>query len=326
MQKIFPFLGGSVATSCLNLLIVAEGFVAAQEREFHGLCLDFIDFLLKTAPFNQTQKNAGWLNIWSSFSPSSQSGAFNGASAPAGRTVFDATSQAGELGLDQTAFEAWVSAEEFKEQDVTRPLTDIFSAGESLSGSSGTIVVVLLPSQGGAGLEAELTPADDQYKWLAVSADGLWEQFLLRAIAKKVGLGDEFENEGVDFLEPADDATKWQISNHFNLIYSDAPPAALDTPSMPWFPLFSAIQRTDPPAVHPRTGDPATTDDSIDAFPATQTKPEFWEGGGGFRRKVYRSAKDCLLRRKVGDPALPIRERVVPLCPACRHTVDNLIG
>lgn len=326
LTRIFPFTSASRPESCLNLVIAAEGFLAGDAAEFHRLCADFVDSLLATAPFNMTRRNSGWITIWSAFGSSTSRGAFAGISAPAGRSVFGAAVSGGMLILDQALFDSWAAGEQLRDHGTTRDLTEIFKPGISFSRNTGTLVLVLLPQAGGAGVEAQNLPADDQFGYLATSADGLWEQFVLRALASKLGLGDEFERTGADFLEPIDVNSQIQLSNHFNLYYSDTPPLSLNQPSLPWFTLFSSIQRIAAPTVHPRSGDPAVVDNGLDAFPATSVKVEFWEGGGGYRRKVYRSSRDCLMRRKVADPALPIRTAPVPLCVACRHFISNTIG
>lgn len=51
---------------------------------------------------------------------------------------------------------------------------------------------------------------------------------------------------------------------------------------------------------------------------------ELWEDGGGYRKKIYRAAHDCLLRRRIGDTTLPVKTKRVSLCPICELTLNKL--
>lgn len=59
---------------------------------------------------------------------------------------------------------------------------------------------------------------------------------------------------------------------------------------------------------------PAATPETIEAF---------WEGGGGFHKHIYRSHEDCVMRRQLGHPTLPLRVDDIDFCPACKFLIRS---
>ena len=70
---------------------------------------------------------------------------------------------------------------------------------------------------------------------------------------------------------------------------------------------------------------PYLPDNTIDAVPMTPSTIEYWEGGGGYRTKVYRSAHDCLMRRRIGESRLPVSAGRVAFCKVCTQHLRNLL-
>ena len=56
-------------------------------------------------------------------------------------------------------------------------------------------------------------------------------------------------------------------------------------------------------------------------IPFSYENIELWEGGGYFRKNVYRSAYDCLLRRRIGDSSLPVKAIKTAICPICQMSL-----
>ena len=135
-------------------------------------------------------------------------------------------------------------------------------------------------------------------------------------------LADEFELPGTAYLEPG---TAGFAPAAYNLeVFESAPPSPIDSGSQ-WYALSGVSERTSTTGVHAKV-DPTTPDVTIDSAPARQSRIEFWEGGGGFRTKVWRAAHDCLMRRRFGDATLSVRSAKVSFCPACRYYLRGVIG
>jgi hypothetical protein len=303
-------------------VLFAEGFVAAEESAFLAACAQFIQRLVATPPFNLTRISPQSLSVYARFMASGASGPVTGARI-SGRTVFEsAVDGAGVLTVSPARVKAVVDAEEIRVAGVAAPLPAFVTPGEQTLGMRGTLLVLLLPQQAGNGVEAELLPASlDEYHCVATSLNGAWHQLVLRAMGAAFGLGDEFELPGPAWLAPAPEEP-W--IPYFNLEYFDVPPLVNRT-SPKWRELFGPAAQNSPPVIHPKPLPAATPDTTLAAFPAMPDSVELWEGGGGYRTKVYRTAQDCLMRRRIGDPALPVRSAPVPFCLACRRFLSDCI-
>jgi hypothetical protein len=73
-----------------------------------------------------------------------------------------------------------------------------------LLGSTGAVVALLLPPIAGESATAEAQSAIDpgDYHFVAWTTNNFWYQVVLRALGNVLGLGDEWELDGVDFLGP----------------------------------------------------------------------------------------------------------------------------
>jgi hypothetical protein len=107
-------------------------------------------------------------------------------------------------------------------------------------------------------------------------------------------------------LEPT--AVDETIQLGFNTDYLPTPPGV--AASVKW----RVLGVTGATPVHPH----ASSGNVVDNYPTTPSEAEFWEGGDGFQTKVYRTAKDCLMRRRLSDMSALLRARRIPFCLACR--------
>lgn len=327
IRKIFPGGVGNTPFDSFKVFLISEGYTADQKSSFIADCLEFVDLLLATSPFNLTHIRSYWLSVYSIFTASNNGGPAIDMAASTNRTAFESTftSSTGLLSVNSSKVNDFIAAESLRLEDTLIPLSDFCVKGDLTYGTTGSLIVLLLPPipsypQGG---EFEHTPSEDDYHFVAVSKNGLWHQLILRSIASCLGLGDEFELAGDAYLAPGPEIPKGFIA--FNLEYLDSAPSDPITGELKWYSLFSATQRTSPVVLHPKT-DPTMPDILLDDTSATPVGVEFWEGGGGFRTKMWRSAHDCLMRRRVGDSSLPVRGSPVPFCPACKHYLGYLIG
>jgi len=327
LRKLFPGGFSNSPFNSFKIVLVSESYLANETAGFIGDCVDLIEALFDTAPFGLTRMRPGWLSIYAGFTPSSQSGPAINTPAAANRTAFESslTTATGVLSLNQSKINSWVAGETLLADSVELPLSQFFTIGEPSSGFGGTLLVVLLPSVAGqpAGGEFYSVPGPKDVHYLAVSKDGFYQQAVARGIAAQVGLGDEFELPGTANLEPG--TAGFAQTAAYNLqVFEGAPPSPIDSSSQ-WYALSGVSERNSTTGVHAKV-DPTMPDVTIDAAPARQPRIEFWEGGGGFRTKVWRSAHDCLMRRRFGDATLPVRSAKVSFCPACRYYLRGVMG
>ncbi len=324
LRKLFPGGFSNSPFNSFKLILASEGYLAAETASFIGDCVDLIEALFDTAPFGLTRMYPSWLSIYAGFTASGQSGPSIDAPASANRTAFESslTTATGVLSLNQAKINAWVAGETLLADSVEVPLGQFFTSGAPSSGFSGTLLVVLLPSVAAhpAGGEFESAPGPGDIHYVAISKDGFYQQAIARGIASLFGLADEYELAGGPYQDPGGPLSP----TSYNLEYfENAPPSPIDNSSQ-LYPLSGVSERTSTAGVHPKA-DPTTPDMTLDPVPARQPHIEFWEGGAGFRTKLWRSARDCLMRRRLGDSALPVRGGKVPFCPACRHYLRGVI-
>jgi hypothetical protein len=325
IKKIFPAGLDTSPLHTLKIILLAEGYRAADRPQFAAACSDFVAFLSRTAPFSLMDINPYSISVHAGFVASGAAGA--AVDAPANnRTAFDASydTAAHQLSISQSKFNAFV-------EDATTTLTventdvqlaEVLCKGDLTVGTSGATVALLLPPISGepATAETESVLGADDYHFVACSTNNFWHQVVLRTIGAVMGLGDEWELDGNDFLAPA----KPKDVLYVNLQYYDAPPTTHQTGKLNWRDYLSLADRIQPPVVHPKVN-PAAADNTIDAVPMTPSTIEYWEGAAGYRTKVYRSAHDCLMRRRIGDGRLPVSAGRVPFCKVCRQHLKNLL-
>lgn len=326
LKKLFPTGIGNTPLDSFKLILVAEGYLAAENAAFAGDCVDLLERLLATTPFNLSRGHPHWLSVYGAFQASAQSGPAIDTPAAAGRTMFESSlnTATGVLTVNQAKVNAYVAAETVPFGVGSEALAEFCAVGERSYGLTGALIVLLLPAIAGHpnGGEAENAPGANDYHFVATSKNGVYQQVVASALARCLGLGDEFELAGANQLSPGDEGIP--VTRHFNLEYFETGPPNPITGATKWFPLFSAVERTLVPAIHPKA-DPTTPDTSLDSPPATAAGVQFWEGGGGYRTKIWRTSHDCLMRRRIGDQALPVRATPVPLCPACRFHLSRVI-
>jgi hypothetical protein len=325
IKKIFP--GGLAASPrhTLKIILLAEGYRAEDRPAFAAACSDYVAFLSRTAPFSLMDITPTSISVHSGFVPSNVSGA--AVDAPAvDRTAFDSRYEtaARRLSISQAKFNAFVEdpATTLTMENEDVELAAVLRPGDLTLGSTGAVVALLLPPIAGESATAEAQSAlgPDDYHFVACTTNNFWYQVVLRALGNALGLGDEWELDGVDVLAPAQPK---EVS-YINLQYYDASPTTHRTRELKWRDYLSLQDRIQPPLVHPKAN-PAVTDNTIDAVPMTPSTIEYWEGGGGYRTKVYRSAHDCLMRRRIGDNRLPVSAGRVPFCKVCRQHLKNLL-
>jgi hypothetical protein len=327
LHKIYPPGVPNQPQNVFKLVFLSEAFTASDKKSFYDACQYFVEVFLKTPPFHLTNINPYWINIYAGFQESNQSGSANG-SATAGRTVFESFHNTAEqsLELNQSRINTVLddAASTFPLLNESIPFSDFSVKGSIQTGQFATLVVVLVPEISGEPhtYSTENTPAEDDYAFVATTVNNHWEQVVYRSIANRLGLGDEYEKSGDEYLSPPDGANN---ASKFNLQYMESPSATELPVNLKWREYFSVAQKIAAPNIHLRTVDPSVPDNTINSVPVSTSKPEFWEGGGGYRTGMFRPAKDCLMRRKIGSSDLPVASDRVPFCFVCKNYLKSLI-
>jgi hypothetical protein len=119
LRKIFPYYAESSFFNSFSIVLISEGYLESEKGIFTVDCLEFVDRLMKTAPFNLTHINNNWLSVYTSFTPSANSGTSINSSVVPGRTAFDSSVNTGSglISVDQQKLNNYINAEEDESGD-----------------------------------------------------------------------------------------------------------------------------------------------------------------------------------------------------------------
>lgn len=325
---------GNFSTS-YRLIFIAEGYVASQENSFYKDVFEILDKLENTFPFNLLKGNVNnaMFSSYLSFTPSNSSGYATSASSAVGRTVFESYVISNQLHLNFSKINDYIDELVF-ETDNDEPFDVSNGVNKGLEeitegiqvNSTNTLVFILLPQDNRADIELEIIDTNTYYS-VATSVDYFSEQIILRAVGKMFGLGDEFDLPGTIFLQPTELQGEGILHVHQNLLYGEninvGPTPSIDE-LFPWRAFFDKDYDY-PVPIHKNTN-PTTVNRILPTKIVSYKDIELWEGGAGFRTNVYRSAEDCLMRRRIGDISLPIKNQKVSFCPVCRELLSVLFS
>jgi hypothetical protein len=331
IRKIFPPKAENSPSTTLKLVVLSEGYIAGEESQFYADCKTLVREVMKISPLNLFNASQHLLSVYSHFEVSTNAGPSIDIPATPGRSAFDSSLDTATqlLTVDAQKVTALLDTLEFRlfDSDETSVfLAEEVSKGELAATMTGTVIVVLLPSLGTSGGEVEYHPIDDNtYHFIATTQDKLWGQLIVRSIANIMGLIPEYGLE-----EPGSELPAWNVGLlvqkfYGNMVYSHDSVNNLLYPTSSFYRLVPAAKKNvalnkvaHPEAINVR-------DTSLPLFPAKPTTIELWEGGAGFRTRIYRSAHDCLMRRRIGDLELPVRELEVPFCKVCMEGLTRKI-
>ncbi len=317
-RKIYPFGTGVSPSDTTNIILLAEGFTAGQELMFYNHCLELVNKLINSSPFQYTQIKPHWLSIYIHFKSSNQSGpSLSTASSPQS-TAYESmlTPATEQLRLNHDLIAAELNTLTVKDQANTINLSDLLVKGKKIGENGNSLIAVLVPSSGSGGDFEFTSPNANQYAYVATTLDGFWHQVVVRALGKLLKLGDEYDIEGTSNLSPSDTQGDQIHSDYPNLIYSKTNISGVPDSAFKWFNLLSASERLQPLTVHSATG--VNVDRNIINPMYTYDNLELWEGAGTYRKNIYRSSQDCLMRRKTGDISIPIRKQELAFCRICQ--------
>ncbi len=290
-----------------SLLVIAEGFT--QEDDFVQHCLEMRESLLSRTPYNLLRVYPGPFSVYYAFTPSNVPGPALG-TVPGDtclRSTYDLTT--GQLRIDNSALAA--------------ALLKITGAPSSLYGNwtavRGLDLLVLLPdSAGGQAISATLEQVGSPMvttAFVATTVDGdLWYQVPMRMISLGLGLEDEAEDPAPAPASPTGDQAQ-TLAYRPNVILKSAAPIGPPTAQFKWYDDLSPAQRTRALNVVPFGGTSSSTDPI-----------QLFEGAAGFRSDVYRSATDCLMRRRpAGTGVYSLKGHEVALCVICERHLNRIV-
>lgn len=326
VRKIFPFGTGVSPRDAINIVVLAEGFTSGQELDFYNHCWRLTNLILDTSPFQYTKIKPFWLCIFTHFKASSQAGPSIDVAPSPNRTVYESklNTATETLELNDSLITQEVDTLTAIDHGQTVALSKLINKGKPIGENGHTLIVILTPSTGGAGGDMELlNPTMDKYAYVATTLDGHWHQVITRSLGKLLKLGDEYDLDGTTFLAPSEVQGEYLGRNYPNLFYSkDTLPTLVDN-TFKWYRLLSPSERVKNLVIHSQIG--ASVDRNILNPAYSSDKIELWEGAGHFRKQVYRSAQDCLMRRRIGDKSISLRHQEVPFCRICQDYLFKII-
>lgn len=324
LKKIFgPNLINKRNTK-LNIFFLSEGFISDQEVLFWNACKAFLKRIHKYSPFNYTHQSENFWSIYGCYAPSEFAGPATSENS-GHKTLLNARLDvdSAKLSIDFSELKKVLNQFTLKGQNEAPVSVDeILSKKAFLPGFGKNLLVVLLPEIENSivGGEIEKIPSDsDDYYYVATSLNGYWEQVVIRALAGIFGLGDEFSLEEEDFEQPLSHQGKMLSFYHPNLIYVPGDLDKLSKEEIKWRSVNDNAIDSD--LVLKKSSDFSTVNKNKYHI----EKMNLWEGGGGYRKHIFRSSQDCLLGYKIGDISSPIKAQRIPLCPVCEHVIKHEI-
>jgi hypothetical protein len=306
---------------------ISEGY--NSEASFVRDVRKVVKGLQRIEPFNLTRLNKYWMSVFSHYVPVGTQGISDanihfGTSAPSSGstsldTWFNTTTDTLELSMSNV--QSVLSNLSIRESDGTaiNLKTTFFSDTASGPGESrmtwNSVFIVLIPevsNQVPANkrnyIEAELKPADATEPYVvATSLNGYHGQIAARALCVISGLDDEYEGAGAASLSGD---TDYYASLSPNLLFSDTPPTGTPATDFKWLSYMATTEQASSLTVNANPS-PGTPNSVLESKPVNSSGFELHEGGGGAATKIYRGSSDGLMRRKIGTPALPVKD--IPL-------------
>ncbi|MBA5793510.1 hypothetical protein H1R17_09590 [Flavobacterium sp. xlx-214] len=318
-----------------SLIFLAEGYSESDESLFYRDVYDLLNKLENSFPFSCLKGNGNryMFSVFVSFSPSVQYGYANSQQEAVGRTVFETYFENGKLHVNHTKINSYIddliytgsqgNAPFFVKNSIPKGIT--FQVEGLPTFEQNKLVFILLPEANRTDIELEVDDIDTYYSILT-SVDNHSEQIIQKATGRILGLADEFDLPGADYLKPVDIQGDFILSRFPNLFYAPnitIGPNPTINDDFPWRWGFDKNYNSSIPIF--KNTAPANVNRDLPLYNVSYTDIELWEGGGGFRTDVYRSAPDCIMRRKIGDNTLPLKDHKVAFCPICRELLSSFL-
>lgn len=308
----------------LNLVFFAEGFLENEEYKFWNLLQDFSQRICKNYPFSLLKQYPGICKIYGCFDASTTRSIQPRSSFTSGRNNFDThiDNNSNKLIIDESKLLAHIneSGVYYGDSDFITAVND----GKFIQ-KDNYLFIILLQTEEQQGISYEFeSVADAPLHYIAFSTTNYWEQYVIHSLGKLLGLANEFEKETPDFLAPEEyqhELISWIYPNL--LCKDDNSPSKIM--GNKWFPYISNTALSLQLDSIENIKDYNRVDTQIPEFNYSTEGIQLAEGGGGYRKGVFRVANDCLLRRKFGSTELPIAATSLSFCTLCENHIANLI-
>ncbi|MDR3679524.1 MAG: M64 family metallopeptidase [Flavipsychrobacter sp.] len=329
-QKLFPNVDGAAFSNSFNIMVISEGYTSAEQGQFYQDAVNLWFKLMEFYPLSISANRAINISLYALFQASTNHGYAPSGPPTSGRTLFDSyyDSTNHKLIFDTTLVDTFLDNCFVTEDSTNYPVNSRLFKGTITASMYSTLVFVLLPASSTTSAEVEVIDTNHYY-FIASSYDGYCEQILARTFGRLIGLGDEFELAGTNYAEPPLTPTPLgpvlnvTYPNLYYLYNSTTPPNPTTDTNFKWRNYFVNTYNTTL-TMHPHTTG-SLPDTSIPTVNVNYDSIQLWEGGGSYRGKVYRSAKDCLMRRQVGNVSLPTKALRVNFCPVCTKFLKDLL-
>lgn len=314
-KRIYPTNLVTAPTQTFNLFLISEGYTT--EQAFLSDCGILQEKLLALTPFNLANANSYWFAIRACYSQSTITGPRISTTTgdddlQSGDTIFSSLFNTTDKKLyvadgDVQTFIGNITLQYLVDGVMgSHSVSEVFSTSE-MSGikTQSSVFVILTPPVVSQVAFAEMEHRGSGYHYVVTSANANFEYTVARAIAYAVGMGDEFVYAGGG--APATQADIDKVNTYPNIIHFPTSytvgQTAVVPPTSVWYPFLDNSQRINLTVYSPS---------SVNFKPIGLV-----EGAGGYETKVYRSAPNCLMERKIGDPAASTKEKCRGFCALC---------
>ncbi|MFZ2899163.1 MAG: M64 family metallopeptidase [Saprospiraceae bacterium] len=316
LTKIFPIFNSPNINNKINIVIFSEGYRLEDKKMFNNKCRALIKKLEFFFPLNSVLKEDSNINIYTCFVPSVQFG-ISCQSNNKSNTFLNSN-------IDTKTNEIYIDSDR-----LLKELDAINFSFSTLFETLTTLIVIIAPPLLNQSNCIEEKQLDITFLGVTrsaiftISSDG-WENSVVRALGSVIGLGDEFGNDsGPDIEQPILGEGVWIDYYCPNLIFFKSPEQELYKEKLKWKALMpkndekfeiyeSEVIESQLPHKIP--------------YKYSVEKINLWEGGGGYQKKVFRSAQDCIMRRKIGDREYPVRDERMSFCPVCEYVIRYSIN
>lgn len=335
-----------------TLHIIADGY--SNANTFRRDCYLLVENLKKIAPFGELAKSS-LFKVWSYYEDAPAGYAFPIVSTPPSplpTTPLGAYFQSallpsiyGNLSVNYDRFVTLGKRLRVFESDANNDYIpsksewpallagpDNATTSSSISQFVGGAIIILFPEEKPVNLlgspwplsdaerfriEMEHTPTQTEpIYFAATTCNKGFERIAARAIALKLGLGDESEQVTQQTSQLPVEQVGQYLDTFPNLIYAPTP---TDADTVALNPKWQAIAGQSTFTVHRKSTPTGALPDETSSLLLRENEPiGLWEGGGGFTNGIYRPTHECLMRRKPGVGTLGFKASQQPFCPVCR--------
>jgi len=296
-----------------NIVLLGDGF--ESQSDFLDLCNEFKRKFLKYSPFSILNNIEDVINIYSVLWTQSDFEKFSNSEMPNSILELEINNANNSVDFNKKRLLEIIKTFSTNKNLFNEEYNKLFNAQIISKLNPNTLVAVLVPNNEYEEnlIELEGFLEDDRFYFVLTSVNQFWEQIIIRAFCKLLGLANEYTFDTSEYFEPKDINSILMIDLEIpNLLYYDNLSVA-QVDLKKWNHLISSDSSI--------KNDGIKTSDS--RFQYSSEKIELWEGGGGYETKVYRSSQDCLMRRQIGNQDRPVKKTKVPLCLICETYIRN---